>query len=319
MEKVLNEIKEKISESKSVAIITNINEDPDTIASCLAMKRVLENMGKTATIYVSGIVEKRIWFIGRDYQMYKPQKNYNHDLCICIDCGDVLRIGDRKALLDEIQNSINIDHHRTNTGFAQVNLVCPEAAAAGEILFYMFKELDIPIDDEIARLLFTAISSDTGSFKYSNVTPRTMHAAADLLEFDFDNALISHLLFDSNSMESSMIEAKALMEMECYADGKIKLVTMKKSVCEEYGIAMQDAPNLVDVPRRIEGTEIALCFKEIDCGIRVNLRSNGEADVSKVALELGGGGHIKAAGVTLEDKTMEEAKAIVVPLCEKAL
>ena len=319
MDKVLNEIKEKIDSSQSVAIITHINEDPDTIASCLAMKRVLENMGKRAVVYVSGTVERRIQFIGKDYEIYNPDKSYVHDLCICIDCGDVLRIGERKALLDKIPNSINIDHHRTNTNFAQVNLVCPDAAAAGEILYYLFEELDVTIDDEIARLLFTAISSDTGSFKYSNVTPKTMHAAADLLEFDFDNALVSRLLFDSNSMTSSMIEAKALMEMECYADGKIKLVTMKKSVCEEYGIAMQDAPNLVDVPRKIEGTEIALCFKEIDNGIRVNLRANGEADVSKVALELGGGGHIKAAGATLEGKTMEEAKQIVVSLCEKVL
>ncbi|MDD6483183.1 MAG: bifunctional oligoribonuclease/PAP phosphatase NrnA [Clostridiales bacterium] len=319
MEDKLKQIREGMEAAHSAAILTHVNEDPDTLASCFAMKKVLEHMGKRAVIYVSAPIEKRIRFICDDYVIYKPGTECEHDLCICIDCGDVERLGERKEILEKSPHSINIDHHRTNTNFADINFVRADASAAGEILCDIFEKLDIKLDKDIARLLFTAIASDTGSFKFSNVTAGTMRAAARLLEFDFDNAAVSRLLFDCESLENAQMEAQALFEMECFSHGRIKLVTMTRQMCEKYAIEPQDAPNLVDIPRKIEGTEIALCIKETDDGWRVNMRSNGDADVSQAALALGGGGHIKAAGATLRGVTLKEAKQMIVSLCEKAL
>lgn len=310
---------EKINAAKSIAIITHINEDPDTLGSCFAFAKMMRKMGKKSTIYVSGKIEDRLSFMGQDYVTYKQGMTHNHDLCACLDCGDLQRIGERKALFEEIGNSINIDHHFTNTLFADANLVDGKASAAAEIITELFKEMGLELDNEIARDLYTAICSDTGCFKYSSVTPKTMRIAADLLEYDFDHAEIARLLFDTESLAAMQFKAEVSGTIKSYAGGKISLVTADEKDGERYGIAPEDIPNLVEIPRRVEGTEIAVCIKKTAGGYRINLRSNGEADVAAVATALGGGGHKKAAGGTIKADSMGEAEKTVIAECIKAI
>ena len=132
---------DKIMEAKSVAVLTHLNEDPDTIGSCFAFAKVMRKLGKEATVYVNGRIESRLAFIGNDYVLYQEGMKHNHDLCACIDCGDLGRIAERKSLFEEINNSINIDHHLTNTNFADANYVDGKAAAAGEILYALFEKM----------------------------------------------------------------------------------------------------------------------------------------------------------------------------------
>lgn len=131
---------DKIMEAKSVAVLTHLNEDPDTIGSCFAFAKVMRKLGKEATVYVNGRIESRLAFIGDDYVLYQEGMKHNHDLCACIDCGDLGRIAERKSLFEEINHSINIDHHLTNTNFADANYVDGKAAAAGEILYALFEK-----------------------------------------------------------------------------------------------------------------------------------------------------------------------------------
>lgn len=310
---------EKIKNANSIALLTHINEDPDTLGSCFAFKRMMEKIGKQAVIYVSGPIESRLAFIGSDYIVIDDCKDIRHDLCVCLDCGDEGRIGERYAMLAKMGASVNIDHHFTNTYYADVNYVDAKAAAVGEIIYELFKAMDLPLDDETARCLYIAVSSDTGSFKYSNTTPKTMRIAADLLEFNFDHSEIARLLFDSEAIESAKLKAEITSNIKSYADGKIKAVITDEAIGEKYGIDKKDIPNLVDIPRRIEGTEIAVCIKRTDNGFRINLRSNGESDVSAAASELGGGGHVKAAGALLHCDSAEEAEETVIDACKKAL
>ena len=310
---------DKINEAKSVAVFPHVNEDPDALGSCFAFAKMLRKMGKKATIYVSGKIEARLAFIGTDYVMYHEGIEHDHDLCACLDCGDIDRITERKALFEEIGNSVNIDHHLTNTRFADANYVDGTASATSEILFELFGRMSVEIDDDIAKDLYTAICSDTGCFKYSNVTPKTMRTAADLLEYNFDHAELARLLFDCESIAATKLKAEVTEGIKSYADGKISLVSMDEKIGEKYGICKEDIPNLVEVPRRIEGTEIAVCIKHVKDGFRINLRSNGKADVAKVAMEFGGGGHVKAAGATLHMKTLEEAEKAIVKACMNAL
>ncbi len=309
---------DKINKARSVAVLPHVNEDPDALGSCFAFAGMMRALGKEATVYVSGIVESRLAFIGSDYVIYDG-KPHNHDLCACIDCGDIDRITERRRLFDEIGNSINIDHHYTNTLFADENCVDGGAAAAAEILYGLFRAMDAPIDKGIAKNLYTALCSDTGCFKYSSVTPKTMRTAADLLEYGFDHAEIARLLFDSESLGSARFKAEITSGIKSYANGRITLVTVDERSGERYGISKEDIPNLVEIPRRIEGTEIAVCIKKTEDGFRLNLRSNGEADVAKIAMKFGGGGHIKAAGATLYSATADEAEQMVVKACMDAL
>lgn len=310
---------DKINAAKSVAIITHIHEDPDTLGSCFAFQKMMRKLGKEAVIYVSGKIEDRISFMGSDYVVYEKGMTHTHDLCACIDCGDLARLGDREAIFGEIGNSINIDHHFTNSLFADANLVRADASAAAEIVYELFKEMNLELDVEIARDLYTAICSDTGCFKFSSVTPKTMRVAADLLEYGFDHAQIARLVFDTETLGAMQLKAEVTKTVKSYEDGKISLVTADEKDGEKYGISPEDIPNLVDIPRRVKGTEIAVCIKKIKDGFRVNLRSNGEADVSEVASALGGGGHIRAAGVTLADGSMDEAVDKVITECKKAV
>lgn len=310
---------DKIMKAKSVAVFPHVNEDSDALGSCFAFAKVMRKIGKRATVYVSGRIEARLAFVGNDYVVYHDGIEHDHDLCACIDCGDIDRITERKSLFDEINNSVNIDHHYTNTNFADANYVDGKAAAAAEILFELFKEMNVDLDTDIAKDLYTAICSDTGCFKYSNVTPKTMRIAANLIEYDFDHADIARLLFDSESLEAAKLKAEITNGIKTYADGKIAVVVTDENVGEKYGIEKEDIPNLVDIPRRIEGTEIAVCIKHTDDGFRLNLRSNGGADVSKVAMKFGGGGHVKAAGATVRFETAQEAEKAVVEACMNAL
>ncbi len=308
----MNEVIEKIKNARSVAVIPHINEDPDALGSCCAFASVLRSMGKTAVIYISGAVEKRLDFIGGDYVIYDMNKKYSHDLCACLDCGDIKRLGNREKLFNEIGNSINIDHHPTNTYFADANCVDGNAAAAAEILYTLFDEMGVRINSEIARYLYIAIASDTGSFKYSNVSPKTMRVAAELLEYDFDNSEVSRRLFDCESLNGALISAEVTTGIRSYEGGKIRVVSVSDELYKKYNLEVKDVPNMVDIPRRIDGTEVAVCIKPQDGTMRINLRSNGDADVSKIAVKFGGGGHPRAAGCSIDAETIEEAEKLIV-------
>ncbi len=310
---------DKIMKAESIAVFPHVNEDPDALGSCFAFAKAMRGMGKKATVYVSGKIESRLNFIGDDYVLYREGTEHNHDLCVCLDCGDLGRITERKTMFDEINNSVNIDHHYTNTNFADANYVDGKAAAASEILFELFNKMNIEISDAIAKDLYTAICSDTGCFKYSNVTPKTMRIAADLLEYNFDHAEVVRLLFDNESLAAAKLKAEITEGIKSFAGDKIRVVTTDERAGEKYGISKEDIPNLVDIPRRIEGTEIAVCIKRIEGGFKLSLRSNGKADVSKVSMQFGGGGHVKAAGAILHFDSAEEAENAVVSACMREL
>ena len=312
-------VTQKIKKAKSVAILTHIGEDPDALGSAFAFCAVLRKMDKTAVCYVSEQPPKRYMFIGGDWAIYDKEKTYDHDLCVCLDCGDIGRLGSRVNLFNEIGNTANIDHHQTNTMFADANYVEGGASATGEILFKLFKAMDIEIDDEIARFLYIAICSDTGCFKYSSVTPDTMRVAAELLGYNFDAAEIARLLFDTDTLNVTKFKAELMSKIESYADGRVTVVRVADDMYERYGLTITEAPNSVEIARKIENTEIAVGFKNRNGEADVSFRSNGRADVSAIAMQFGGGGHRAAAGCTVKGKTFDEAAPDIIAACEKAV
>ena len=310
---------EIIKNAKSIALFPHINEDPDAICSCFAFAEVLKIMGKNAVCYTNDTIEKHLAFIGGEYEVYDENKTYNHDLVMCLDCGAIDRLGNREKLFHEIGKSVNIDHHCTNTYFADVNYVDADASATGEILTKLFNEMGVKINAKIARYLYISIASDTGCFKYSNVTPKTMRAAADLLEYGFDHAEAARLLFDTYTLPVLKFRAEITQNIHSYANGKINVVRVDDALVQKYSLDIKESPNIVDIPRCVEGTEIAVCIKHQNGVIRASLRSNGEADVAKVTKKFCGGGHVKAAGCSIDADTLEEAEKMIVEECLKVL
>lgn len=310
---------EKLKNAKSVAILTHIVEDGDCIGSALALKKVLEGMGKAAIVYVSAKVEERLDFLGNDYIIYSPERLSEHDLCVCVDCADVKRLGERAEILEKIPATVNIDHHYTNTMYADVNYVEGDASSTGEVIYKFIKEMGVEPDSQIAAYLYAAICSDTGSFKFSNTSPQTMRIAADLLEYDIKHDEIARRLFDTFTLDEIHLKAELMAGVESYCDGKVSLVAFEEELIAKYGIAEENIPSVVDIPRSVEGTEIAVALKRINGEVRANLRSNSDVNVAEIAAQFGGGGHVKAAGFRVKNAEIDDVRKRVIEFAKKAL
>lgn len=313
----MEKVTELIKNAKNAVILPHISADADALASCQAMKCVLEGFGTDAVIIAEEAVESRLGFISEGIEVYDgivPE----FDTCIVLDCGDIERVGKRAEITQKAKTVINIDHHKTNTRFGDACFVVDTASATGEILYSLFKAMGIEITQEIAKYLYTAICSDTGCFAYSNVSPDTFITASELIKYDINHAEIARLLFDCVDMDEEFLKAELTKNIKSYCGGKVRTVVMTEEFAKKFGLDTDEVDGLVDMPRRIRGTEIAVALKEVNGKIRVSLRSNGDADVSKVALKFDGGGHIKAAGCSIYDD-IETAEKLVVSACEEVL
>ncbi len=300
----LKSIADVIAAAKDIALISHTSPDPDTLGSCFALKHALEQLGKTVTLYTDDVLPAMWSFLYEDYSVFSVAKA--HEVCMSIDCGDLGRVGERAALLDAAGMSINIDHHPTNTHFAHMNYVEAKAAATAEIIYALLPLVGAKLDLNSATKLYAALTGDTGSFRYSNTTPKTMHIAAELLDYGVDNWFINKTIFEDMSLELLKLRGALTSEMRVLKGGKVCAVVLPRAMCDQYGVLPEDVDNIVNIPRSVAGCEIAASFKETDGKIKISLRSSSYADVSAIALQFGGGGHVRAAGFVLEC-TLEEA------------
>ena len=307
MEKVI----ELIKKARNVAILPHVNADGDAIGSCMAMREALRGMGRNAEIYAEEEPEARLRFISDGIVIYSGEP-VECDTCVVLDCGDEQRIGERKAIADSADTVVCIDHHKTNTGFGTASYIEPETSSTGEILFKVFRAMGIKLDRGIARYLYAAICSDTGCFAYSNVSPDTFRIAAELISCDIDHAEIARELFDCVDMQAELLKSELTSRIRSYYGGRLRTVTADEGIIEKYGVSPREVTDLVNLPRRIRGTEAAVSVKFSNGAIRASLRSNGETDVSDIAAKFGGGGHCKAAGCTIDAPTVEDAERMIV-------
>lgn len=317
----MSNIKNLVKAASDIVILTHISEDADTLGSAAALKYALSDMGKKAHIYIEDETENRLKFMDNGcYRVYGGETLPKYDLCICVDCGDLARLGKRIELFNGAVHTINIDHHITNTLFAEENLVDAQASSAGEIVYGVIKNvLGQKITDTIAFCLYIAIASDSGCFKYSSVSPKTMRVAADLLETGIDHAKICRKLFDTEEKNVLRMKGYVMENIREYADGKICVVSLDRSILESYGVSEKDTGDTVNIARTVRGCEIAVSIREAEDKVKISLRSNGKYDVSKIAVQLGGGGHKMAAGISLENVDAAEAERIIIQNCIKAI
>ena len=292
-------IADTIKKYNTFSIVPHINPDSDAMGSCYAVKYALESMGKRATVYTTEKLPKHLEFLGGAYNIF--DKGEDCDVCLCIDCGDIGRVGERKAFMDTTKLSINIDHHYANSCFADMNYVDASACSAGEICYELINLLGVEITKECAFYLYSAICADTGGFRFSNTTPKALRIAADLLECGIDSAKINKALFDTQSYEQMRLKGEIAKEVTLYADGLVAVACVTKDMLSRYGISEKDIDNIVDIARSVEGVEVAVSIKEGSELVKVSLRSNEYIDVSKIAEKFGGGGHVRASGFVMSE------------------
>ena len=309
---------ERVQAAKTVAILAHISEDADAAGSSFAMAEMLRNMGKTAVCYFSDTLEGRLQFMGTDYVVYAGGEPPVYDLCISLDAGSIDRLGERADIFSRAGHTVAIDHHCTNTMFAEVNCVDGDISSTGELLYNLFQEMNVPLTQTAARHLYTAIASDTGCFKYSCTGPETMRAVAELMTFDISHADICRQLFDTNTLAVLRFKGWVMQNIQSFYQGRLRLINLGEADFRRFRVAEKDAGDIVNIPRCVDGTEIAVSIRRLQDKTKISFRSNGRYNVNELALRFGGGGHMMAAGATV-DAGIDNIAEQVIAACGEIL
>ena len=313
MEKIIS----LIENACDIAVLTHISEDADALGSAAAFMSAAEAMGKRADVYISEKPEDKLDFFGDIFTVYDDNARLEiYDLCVCLDSGDLNRLGSRIEIFRNARHTVNIDHHITNPGYAEANLVEGGMSSTGEILYGLFEKMGVKITKYIAEALYTSIAGDTGGFKYSNVSPDTMRIAAALLECGIDHAAICRRLFDLYKPAVLKMRGSVMENIREYYNGRLCVVTVGDEDFAHFGVSEKDIGEIVNIPRMVEGCEIAVSVRKSGDKVKVSFRSNGKYDVSGLAVSFGGGGHKMAAGVTFEGQTAEQTERMIVDACK---
>ena len=295
MSKTLNEIVDKLLTFEETTIITHIRPDGDTLGSAYALYHALKKIGKKAYVVCDNEISPRYRFLSNEQSTIRNECKGN---IVCIDIAAPGMAG--KSYCSYAENAdIVIDHHPTNSGYGKLNLIRPEAAACGEIVYDLICKL-CDIDKTIANCLYTAISTDTGCFVYSNTTAYTHKVAGKLIEVGADISTLNKKLFRTKSHAAFEIERRSLDSLEYFHDNKIACMVIKSDWMNELNATEDDIEGLSSIPNQIEGIEASATFKQISTNeYKLSVRSSSSIDASLVCKSFGGGGHKMAAGCTM--------------------
>ncbi len=227
------------------------------------------------------------------------------------DAGSIERLGTLDANARKAEDLIVVDHHASNDNFGTINLVDPNVAASGVLVYELIGRLGIELDRDIAMNLYTAILTDTGSFKYRNTTPEVHNIAADLLRYDIGHDDIARIVYDTHPVGFLKLAGVALQRAEIIPDANMIWTWVAREDLEQFGIELEDTESLIDIVRTADTAEVACVMKQGPDGVyKASLRSKGGANVGAVAEALGGGGHAFAAGFTANGDARAAVEAI---------
>ena len=293
-------IDELMNEVRTVGIGGHIRPDGDCVGSCLSMYLYIKKNypDVKATVFLEKIPPE-LMFI-KDAELVNNDFSTDvesFDLFIALDCGKE-RLGDAEKFFDNAKQTVNIDHHVSNEGTGDVNYIVPTASSACELVYDVIDTDKIDVD--IAKAIYTGMVTDTGVFKYSNTSPKTMKVAAELIGYGFDfGSLIDHVFYEKTYLQNQIL-GRALLESMLVLDGRCIVSVISKQTMDFYGASSNDLDGIVSQMLLTIGVDCSLFMYEISpLEYKVSLRSNGAVDVAKIAGLFGGGGHVRAAGCTV--------------------
>lgn len=302
-----------LREADSVCICSHVSPDGDTIGSALAMRLVLLGMGKHVRVFCQDKVPDVLEFLSGAEEIQFPEQNTEqYDLFLSVDVSDPARLGTCGPLRDCCRHTAQIDHHGTNPDFAEVNSVDGDASATCTMIREQMKHLDAPLTKEIAECLYAGISTDTGNFSFDCTDPEAFRVMGDLLEAGLPLADLSMRLFREKSKAQLKLLGRAVEKMTFEADGQIAVMTLTMKDFEECGALSEHADTLVNYGLETVGTRMALLGRENgDQRIKFSLRARAPLTVDDVAASLGGGGHNRAAGISMEGSLETTTRQVV--------
>src|SRR5262245_45740610 len=313
----LQQIVDAIRTRRRFVLSSHSRPDGDSIGSQLAMVYALREMGKEAVaVNADPAPPPLMQFPGVPDIRIAPQVDGDFDAAIIMECGDLGRTGvnglDRFFV-------INIDHHPGNTNYGQLNWFDASAAACAELVYDLVRALDIPLTVNIATHIYLAILTDTGSFHYSNISPRTFEICGACLEAGVDPVLVARNVYDSNNMGRLKLFGSVLSAMQIDSTGHIAIVYVDHEMARAAGGTYEDTEGLITLPLTVKEIEAVVFFKQIEGEeYRVSMRSKGDIDIGAIAKEFGGGGHKNAAGCTVRGG-IDALQKLFIEKIEKAI
>lgn len=319
----MKDICNMLMQSKELAIISHFRPDGDAVGSTLALGLAMMGLGKRVYMWNEDAVPARYAFLegANLVQRVPAELPEGVDAVVCVDAGDLKRVGDAATrLFHQAPLTLNIDHHETNTRYAAANLVEGEAAACGCVLFKLLRKMGVALTRPIAEALYVAISTDTGSFQFSSTTPEVMEMAAELIRAGVDVGEINRLVYQEVPQSSFTMQREVLNYMVVEEGGAISHYSMPAGRRAELGVSMEDTKDLVDIIRTLAGVKVAIIFEDLENGlIRMSLRSKEpRINVADIATQFGGGGHAMAAGIRMRG-ALEECREKVLQAIRAAV
>jgi phosphoesterase RecJ-like protein len=294
----IQQIADAVRARRRFVLSSHSRPDGDSIGSQLAMVYALRALGKEATVVNADPAPPPLMaFQGVSDIRIARRVEGDFDAAIIMECGDLARTG--VSGLDRFF-VINIDHHPGNTGYGQINWFDASAAACGEMVFDLIRALGVPLTPEIATHVYLAILTDTGSFHYSSISPRTFDMCREAVAAGVDPVLVARNVYDSNNMGRLKLFGAVLSAMQIDATGRIAIVYLDHEMARAAGGTYEDTEGLINLPLTVKEIQAVVFFKQDKADqYRVSLRSKGDIDIGAVAKSFGGGGHKNAAGCSV--------------------
>lgn len=310
---MISEIIEAINEGRSFLITAHVRLDGDALGSELAMYLMLKKLGKDVVVYNQDHTPERYRFLPSAQNIVHNINNVEqYDVGIVLDCSDLARVGDEEDKIGKIKRLINIDHHISNNGFCSLKMLDAHASSTGELVFRLMREMRFKMSKDICTNLYSAIITDTGSFRYSSTTNETFFAVGNLVENGADPQWISEYIYENDSPARLKLLARALGTLSLDLESKVGSMVVTQRDLQETGAAWEHTEGFVDIPRTVKGIEVSVLYTQRgDNQFKLSLRSKAKANVEKVAKKFGGGGHIHASACWMKGD-IESIKAQII-------
>jgi len=316
----IQQIGEVLRTRQSFVLLSHVRPDGDAIGSQLALGFALLAMGKSVRfLNEDGLPESLAFLPGSERIELPPGEPLDVEVAIALDTSTRPRLGERSLhAASRASLWINIDHHISNPGYADINLIDSSSPATGQILYQLITKLDLPLTTETRDALYVAISTDTGSFQYPSTTACTYDIAADLIRRGLDVGNTNSQTYDEMPFRRLQLMRALLNTLERTPDGIVAYWELREQTRADLGLRPEDSEGLIDFIRAIRGVRVAVFFEELpDDKVRVSMRSKDrQLDVCSIASEFGGGGHSLAAGIRMPGP-LETAKARVLEAIQK--
>lgn len=302
----------RVTSAQRVLIGTHLNPDGDALGSALALSHYLREQGISTEVLCNNPAPRNLRFLpGVDDVRFAPKES-DHDLAVVVDLDSLDRLGRVRPYFEEHEHLVVIDHHQPHESPGFLRLVDVRAPATAVILTRIFRSASHPISPAVATCLLTGITTDTGSFRFQNTTPESLHLAAELIALGGDVVTIGEEVYQRKALPSVRLLGRAIEVMRLEENGGLGWATLSLDDFALTGATEEHTEGIVNEVLAVETVEIAALIREPSPGrVRASLRSRGAYDVAAVAREFGGGGHRAAAGCTFDTPLAEAEKLLV--------